>query len=84
MASNGLFFFALTLWHTVCPVYRFREHDICIIQKNYIRRNMLSDIRVTGHDKVDILYIVTSLLIFNTLVSMKHKIKMEILVTWLN
>jgi len=45
---------------------------------------MLSDIRVTGHDKVDILYIVTSLLIFNTLVSMKHKIKMEILVTWLN
>jgi len=36
---------------------------------------MLSDTFETGHDKGDILYGVTGLLICNKLISMKHKIK---------
>jgi len=38
---------------------------------------MLSDIRVTGQYKLNILYSVSSLLIYITLISMKHKIKIE-------
>jgi len=76
MVSNDLFFFVQTLWHTVCSVYLIREHDICITWKTCIRRNMLSDTRVTGQVKGDVLYTVTGLLIYSTLISMKHKIKM--------